>query len=132
MKTSSTLLRVAGPKVHRSTAGRSPRSDNIGPMGSLLNVLQPADLTVFGLLAVLLLILIIAFASRAYVFCQYLKTMTGIALKPREVRRIFRQRGKEGVRDWFLDLIIREDLKAGPIPIPEKRKSAPNRIVPRP
>lgn len=86
----------------------------------------------FGLLAVLVVILIVAFASRAYVFCQYLKAMTGIALRPREVRGIFREKGKVGVREWFLDLIIREDLKAGPIPIPEKSKSAPNRIVPRP
>ncbi len=67
---------------------------------------------------VLLLILIISFRARAVVFCQYLRTMTGIELKPSDVRRVFRQRGKDGVREFFLDLIIREDLKQGPIEIP--------------
>ncbi|HKR64436.1 MAG TPA: hypothetical protein VJZ00_11955 [Thermoanaerobaculia bacterium] len=69
--------------------------------------------------AVLLLILVISFRSRAVVFCQYLETMTGISLKPSDVRRVFRERGREGVREMFLDLIIREDLKEGPIEIPE-------------
>ena len=68
--------------------------------------------------AVLVLILVISFASRAIVFCQYLRTMTGIELKPSDVRRVYRQRGKDGVREFFLDLIIREDLKQGPIEIP--------------
>lgn len=68
---------------------------------------------------VLLLLLVISFRSRVYVFCQYLKTMTGVALKPRDVRSAFRRGGKEGVRELFLDLIIREDLKAGPTAIPE-------------
>lgn len=70
--------------------------------------------------AVLLLILIISFRSRAVVFCQYLEAMTGIRLKPSDVRRVYRQRGREGVRELFLDLIIREDLKEGPIEIPEE------------
>ena len=70
---------------------------------------------------VLLLLLIISFRSRAVVFCQYLETMTGISLKPKDVRRIYRQRGKTGVREMFLDLIIREDLKDGPMEIPEER-----------
>jgi len=39
---------------------------------------------------VLLLILIISFRSRAVVFCQYLRTMTGIELKTSEVRRVYR------------------------------------------
>ena len=65
--------------------------------------------------AVLLLILIISFRSRAVVFCQYLEAMTGITLRPSDVRRVFRERGREGVRELFLDLIIREDLKEGPI-----------------
>jgi len=72
---------------------------------------------------VLLLILIISFRSRAVVFCQYLETMTGITLKPSDVRRVYRQRGKNGVREMFLDLIIREDLKEGPIEIPEEEKA---------
>ncbi len=67
---------------------------------------------------VLLIILVISFRSRAVVFCQYLRTMTGIELKPSDVRRVFRERGKDGVREFFLDLIIREDLKEGPIEIP--------------
>lgn len=73
---------------------------------------------------ILLLILIISFRSRAVVFCQYLQAMTGISLKPSDVRRVYRQRGKNGVREMFLDLIIREDLKEGPIAIPEENKSA--------
>lgn len=69
---------------------------------------------------VLLLILVISFRSRAVVFCQYLEAMTGIRLKPSDVRRVYRLRGREGVRELFLDLIIREDLKEGPIEIPEE------------
>ena len=64
-------------------------------------------------------ILLVSFRSRATVFCQYLKAMTGVELKPKEVRRVFRERGADGVRELFLELIIREDLKSGPIPIPE-------------
>lgn len=64
---------------------------------------------------VLLLILVISFRSRAVVFCQYLETMTGIRLQPSDVRRVFAQSGQNGVRELFLDLIIREDLKEGPI-----------------
>ena len=67
---------------------------------------------------VLLLILVVSFRSRAVVFCQYLRAMTGIELKPSDVRRVYRERGKDGVREFFLDLIIREDLKEGPIEIP--------------
>src|SRR5207237_8330013 len=76
---------------------------------------------------VLLLILIISFRSRAVVFCQYLETMTGISLKPSDVRRIYRKRGKNGVREMFLDLIIREDLKEGPIEMPEEERAQSNR-----
>jgi hypothetical protein len=64
---------------------------------------------------VLLLILIISFRSRARVFCQYLEAMTGIRLEPKDVRRVFSEQGQNGVRELFLDLIIREDLKEGPI-----------------
>ena len=76
---------------------------------------------------ILLLILIISFRSRAVVFCQYLETMTGIELKPSDVRRVYKQRGKNGVREMFLDLIIREDLKEGPIEIPEEKETAGRR-----
>ena len=64
---------------------------------------------------VLLLILVISFRSRAVVFCQYLEAMTGIRLKPSEVRRVFREKGRNGVRELFLDLIIRADLQDGPL-----------------
>lgn len=74
--------------------------------------------------AILLLILIISFRSRAVVFCQYLEAMTGVRLRPAEVRRRFRESGKAGVREMFLDLMIREDLKDGPIEIPETAKPA--------
>ena len=67
---------------------------------------------------VLFLILVVSFRSRAVVFTQYLQTMTGIRLKPSDVARVFRAKGKDGVREFFLDLIIREDLKQGPIEIP--------------
>jgi len=70
--------------------------------------------------AILLLILIVSFRSRAVVFCQYLQAMTGIILKPSDVRRVYREKGKNGVRELFLDLIIREDLKEGPIDIPDE------------
>lgn len=68
---------------------------------------------------ILLVILVVSFRSRAVVFCQYLETMTGIRLEPSDVRRVFKQKGRNGVRELFLDLIIREDLKEGPVEIPE-------------
>ena len=73
--------------------------------------------------AVLLLILVISFRSRAVVFCQYLEAMTGIRLRPTDVRRVYKAKGREGVRELFLDLIIREDLKEGPIEIPDEEPS---------
>ena len=63
---------------------------------------------------VLLLLLLVSFLSRPRVFTQYLHTMTGIKLSARDVARVYRQRGKAGVRDMFLELIIREDVKSGP------------------
>lgn len=69
---------------------------------------------------ILLVILVISFRSRAVVFCQYLEAMTGIRLKPSDVRRVYRERGRNGVRELFLDLIIREDLKEGPMEIPDE------------
>jgi hypothetical protein len=71
---------------------------------------------------VLLVILIISFRSRAVVFCQYLEAMTGVRLKPSDVRKVFDAEGRSGVRQMFLDLIIREDLKEGPIDIPDDEK----------
>jgi hypothetical protein len=78
--------------------------------------------TGLGLLAfagVLLFILVVSFRSRATVFCQYLKAMTGVELKPQKVRSVFKERGKDGVREMFLDLIIKQDLQeTGPLQIP--------------
>jgi hypothetical protein len=62
----------------------------------------------------LLFLLIASFVSRPRVFTQYLRTMTGISLKPADVARVYKERGQAGVRDMFLELIIREDLKGGP------------------
>jgi hypothetical protein len=75
-------------------------------------------------IAILFLILVVSFASRAKVFCQYLKTMSGIELKPGEVRHAYKLRGKEGVRELFLDLIIREEAK-GPAVTPDSKPQKP-------
>ncbi len=72
---------------------------------------------------ILLFLLIVSFLSRPRVFTQYLHAMTGIRLSARDVARVYKQRGKAGVRDMFLDLIIREDLKSGPRITPD---SAPD------
>jgi len=63
---------------------------------------------------VLLLLLLVSFLSRPRVFTQYLQAMTGIKLSAQDVARVYKQRGKAGVRDMFLELIIREDVKSGP------------------
>ncbi len=72
---------------------------------------------------VLLLLLLVSFLSRPRVFTQYLHTMTGIKLSARDVARVYKRRGKAGVRDMFLELIIREDVKTGPRITPD---SAPD------
>lgn len=71
---------------------------------------------------ILLVILVISFRSRAVVFCQYLEAMTGVTLKPSDVSRAYKAEGRNGVRELFLDLMIREDLKEGPIEIPEESR----------
>jgi hypothetical protein len=88
-------------------------------MKTMFGLISPSGWAMLSTAIVLLLLLVISFRSRVYVFCQYLKTMTGVVLKPREVKTAFRRGGKEGVRELFLDLIIREDLKGGPPSIPE-------------
>ena len=70
-----------------------------------------------GGIVILLTLLVISFMSRARVFCQYLSHMTGIELKHLTVRRIYRQKGRGGVRDMLISLLIQEDL------------ADPNRIV---
>ncbi len=91
-------------------------------MSGAFELLTQADWTVLGGAVLLLVLLIVSFRSRSYVFCQYLKTMTGIGLSPADVRKAFKTGGRGGVRELFLDLIIREDLKGGPTAIPEAGK----------
>ncbi|MGZ6988554.1 MAG: hypothetical protein ACXVH0_06320 [Thermoanaerobaculia bacterium] len=89
-------------------------------VSSFFNVFGLTSLSLLAFAGVLLFILIISFRSRAIVFCQYLKTMTGVELKPRQVSGIFKKRGKDGVREMFLDLIIKQDLnETGPLQIPK-------------
>lgn len=88
-------------------------------MSGAFELLTKADWAIWGGAVLLLVLLVVSFRSRSYVFCQYLRTMTGIRLRPTEVRRAFKSGGREGVRELFLDLIIREDLKDGPVAIPE-------------
>lgn len=88
-------------------------------MKGIFELASPASWAMLGVGLALLVLLVVSFRSRAYVFCQYLKAMAGIALEPSDVKAAFKKGGKEGVRELFLDLIIREDLKSGPIPIPE-------------
>ena len=92
-------------------------------MNGLFEIRSLAGVLPLVFAGLLFLLLVISFRSRATVFCQYLKAMTGVELKPKEVRRVFRERGADGVRELFLELIIREDLKSGPIPIPESARS---------
>jgi len=63
-----------------------------------------------AVVTVLLLLLLASFMSRARVFCQYLRHMTGIRLKPSTVRGLHAKGGRGGVRDYLIDLLIREDL----------------------
>ncbi len=72
--------------------------------------LDMMTLGALGSASALLIVLIISFRSRARVFCQYLKHMSGIELKPQMVNRIFKTNGRAGVRDLLIDLIIQEDL----------------------
>ncbi len=83
----------------------------------------PADMTTLLLVStgVLLLLLVVSFLSRPRVFTQYLEHMTGIRLSSRDVARVYRRFGKAGVRDMFLELIIREDLKDGPRVTPDSK-----------
>ncbi|MEO8274589.1 MAG: hypothetical protein ABI639_00105 [Thermoanaerobaculia bacterium] len=82
-------------------------------------------LILLGFAVGLLLLLVVSFASRPRVFSQYLRTMTGISVTPGEVRRIFHQRGRTGVRELFLELLIREDLREDGVAHPESRASRP-------
>jgi hypothetical protein len=90
---------------------------------SIFSVRSLAAGMLLAFAAVLLIILVISFRSRAVVFCQYLQAMTGVKLKPYQVAKVYRERGPDGVREFFLDLIIKEDLKQGPLVIPSDEAS---------
>ena len=92
---------------------------NLSSLSTMFEIRNLVDLLPLAFAVLLLLILVVSFRSRAIVFCQYLKAMTGVELKPKEVRRVFKAEGQDGVRSLFLDLIIREDLKEGPLQIPD-------------
>ena len=88
---------------------------------SALFEVRGIGVTLLAVAGVLFFILVISFRSRAIVFCQYLKAMTGVELKPRQVRNVFKDRGKDGVREMFLDLIIKQDMsETGPLQIPKE------------
>jgi tRNA1(Val) A37 N6-methylase TrmN6 len=76
-----------------------------------------------GTLAV---VLVVVMLLRPRIFTSYLKHMTGIELSPKEVAQVYKKRGKAGVRELFLDLIIREDARSGPVITPD---SPPDREV---
>jgi hypothetical protein len=59
---------------------------------------------------VLLVLLVASFISRSRVFCQYLHHMTGIQLTPGTVKDVFKEKGRGGVRDMLISLLIQEDL----------------------
>ena len=88
-------------------------------VGSLFELNSVASWMPLVFAVILLIILIVSFRSRAVVFCQYLEAMTGVDLKPSDVRREFARGGRNAVREMFLDLMIREDLKEGPMEIPD-------------
>jgi hypothetical protein len=91
---------------------------------SLFEVSGLTGLVLLAFAGILFLILVISFRSRATVFCQYLKAMTGVELKPKQVRAVFKDRGQDGVREMFLDLIIKEDLRqTGPLQIPAELRA---------
>jgi hypothetical protein len=88
------------------------------------------DLTL-ALLAVacaLMLVLIVSFASRPRMFAQYLRLLTGIRITPAEIRRVHRKHGRAGVRELFLDLLIREDLNETGVATPDAEPRLPAAI----
>jgi len=90
-------------------------------MMPMINLSPQMNLILIATAGVLLLLLVISFVSRPRVFTQYLEHMTGIKLSPRDVARVFKSRGKAGVREMFLELIIREDLRDGPRITPDSK-----------
>ena len=77
--------------------------------------MSPQVLVIFlAATGALVLVLVLSITMRPRIFTQYLEHMTGIQLSPRDVARVFKTRGKAGVRDMFLELIIMGDLRDGP------------------
>ena len=93
-------------------------------LSSLFEITNTATALPLGFALLLLFILVVSFRARAVVFCQYLKRMTGIELAPPDVKRCYKEKGPEGVRELFLDLIIKEDLKTGSLQIPPEIKES--------
>jgi hypothetical protein len=85
----------------------------------------------FGLIGcavTLLALLIVSFSSRPRLFSQYLRALTGIRVTPAEIRRVHGERGRAGVRELFLDLLIREDLAEEGVANPEDPPHLPAAI----
>jgi hypothetical protein len=82
--------------------------------GVMPELSQQVTLVLLGVSSGLVLLLVVAMLMRPRVFTQYLAHMTGIKLSARDVATVYKTRGKAGVRDMFLELIIREDLRDGP------------------
>ena len=91
----------------------------------MLSLLASPTFILLGCAVVLLILLVVSFASRPRVFSQYLRAMTGIRVTPREIRRIFKQRGRTGVRELFLELLIREDLREDGVARPDAKAARP-------
>lgn len=80
------------------------------------------QLSALAAVALLLGLLVASFASRAKVFCQYLSEMAGIELSPAKVRRVYKSKGRAGVRDLLIALLIQEDLAdPGRVVTPESK-----------
>jgi hypothetical protein len=71
-------------------------------------------LMLLAISALLLVMLVVSILLRPRVFTQYLEHMSGIKLSAKDVARVYKQRGKAGVRELFLELIIHTDLKESP------------------
>jgi hypothetical protein len=82
---------------------------------SLFDVTSTVGILLLAFSFVLFLILIVSFRSRPTMFCQYLNHLTGIKLRPADVKRAYLTKGQDGVREMFLELIIAQDLKQGPM-----------------
>ena len=85
----------------------------------MIDLSSEAVTLLIGLTSFLLILLVVSMLSRPRIFTQYLKHMAGIELSPRDVSRVYRARGPAGVREMFLELIIREDLRNGPAITPD-------------